>query len=156
MTIRQPTLILLLAALCLAAAEPGERAEYLCIGQGVDGEGKKSASAEGRVRLRLAQGLKFDDVKDKPVKATVFISGLVLHDTRGRTERMPSGVTFTGEFEIGKEFPYTGHNFRGKGPRGSILKDIHLNLSNSTRYPSVLQVRRGKETLPHHMLCQWE
>lgn len=154
--VRLLALFLLLFGPLSQAAKPGsgEVVDYLCIGQGVDPKGHKSASAEARVKVRLPAGKRFDKIKE-PTPATVTLSNLMLHDTRGNTKRM-GRLTFRGKFEVGKEPPREGHNFDAKIPRGETVREIHINLSNSQRSPSSLRVANNGKVTEHFMLCQWE
>lgn len=129
--------------------------DYLCIGQGVDANGKKSASAETRVRVRLPPGKHFDRVKEA-TPATVTLFNLMLHDTHGRTEKLGRAVTLRGQFEVGKAAPRAGHNIDANVPKGELVREVHINLGNSGRAPSSMKIARGKKIIEHYMLCQWE
>ncbi len=132
----------------------GETVDYICIGQGQSINGRRIASAETHVRIRLPVGKEFDKLKE-PTPATATLFGLQLHGL-GKTDKLGKAVVVKGTFEYGKSGPRAGHNFDAKLKKGGPIRELHINMGNSTRNPSWLKYAKGNKTVDHFMLCQWQ
>jgi len=155
-TMARPFLLLLLSTLAFAAKpKAGETVDYICIGQGLGANGRRLASAETHVRIRLPAGKEFDHLKE-PTEATATLFGLQLHGMRG-TEKLGKAVVVKGTFEFGKKGPRAGHNFDAKVKKGAgLVREVHIYMGNTSRNPSWLKVANGKKLVEHAMLCQWQ